>query len=500
MAFLRMALRNVVRNWNRTGMNILGMLVASSLMTVTVALSSGYAQGAALSYRQMVGADILVYPNRFVFGGPDDPGDSWQWRLLGADQPTDALFFHPALRRGHLSPSEAPAAYFDADALPAELKAIEGVAEIVPARLMNAFLVAEDVGDGSPVRIPVTLRGRDLALDTTYWDIPAVVTIGRYFRPDQDGEWLAILNQQAFEMGPYPGERLVLDVPAVKGRMADGSPILDLADLKTFYFMVYGSYLLSLGQVRIENAVELQAADQGPVGPPPTWQVAIDEPEVWVPAATFDRIYEQVSGQPFRYTRQLCIAVDNMFLAKDISAALSEVLPDATVLTVPQEVALAGIRYRARLQSWDPFRVEVVRQYSSRPTLAVDLKSELSALAFVVAGLLIVANMYILVTQRRREIGVLKAVGAADRDILTLIVTEVVGYSLAGSLLGFLTVRLLTIASMFASHESMVEGALLTVKAAGMVIGLTVGTALVFGLLPALEAARTPSASLLRDS
>jgi len=111
-----------------------------------------------------------------------------------------------------------------------------------------------------------------------------------------------------------------------------------------------------------------------------------------------------------------------------------------------------------------------------------------------------VANMYILVTQRRREIGVLKALGAASRDILALFLTETLGYSLAGSLLGFLTVRLITLASIFASSASLVEGALLTLQTAGAVVGLTVGISLVFGFLPAWEAARTPSASLLGDA
>lgn len=480
-------------------MIILSMMVASAMMTLTLALSSGYAAGVDLPWRQLVGADILIYPNRFVFAGGAGAGASWQWRRINPDQPTDALLFHPGLAAGYLSPSGAPPAYFDLQALPAALTTAEGVSGLAPARLLGAFLVTDD---GTTTRTPVTLRGRDMAADAGQYDIPDAVRGGRYFRPSQDGEWVALVNGPGLgALAPKVGGRLVLEVPTVRGQGPDGAPILDYTQPKPFYFLVYGETRLSLGTVRLRIDLPAeQAADYERAGPAPAWPVFVDTPEVWVPSGTFDKIYEEVAGQPFRYTRQLCVRTTDMFVAKRVAAELASLLPENTVLTVPQEVSLSGIRYDASLTNLDPMTVKVRRTYYERSTVTLDVKAELAVVAFIVAGLLIVANMYILVTQRRREIGILKAIGAAGRDVLVLFLVETLGYALAGSLLGFGGIRLLTLLSLFSSPASLVEGALLTLKALGAVAGLTVTIALVFGFLPAWEAARTPSATLLGDS
>ncbi len=496
-----MALRNVGRNWNRTGMIILSMMVASAMMTLTLAVSSGYAAGVDLPWRQLMGADILIYPDRFVFSGAVTAETSWQWRRISPDQPTDALFFHPGLAAGYLSPSGASPAFFDLRTLPASITGVEGVAGVAPARLLGAFLVTEN-RDGTTTRRPVTLRGRDMAADTGQYGIPDTVRGGRYFRPAQDGEWVALVNGPGLGVvAPKVGGPLVLEVPTVRGHGPDGAPILDYTRPRTFYFLVYGETRLSLGTVRLRiDLPAAQAANYERAGPAPAWPVFVDTPEVWVPSGTFDKIYQEVAGEPLRYAGQLCVRTTDFFLAKRVAAELTSLLPKNTVLTVPQEVSLSGIRYVASLTNLEPMTVTVARTYNERSTVALDVKTELALVAFVAAGLLIVANMYILVAQRRREIGILKAIGAAGRDVLVLFLVETLGYALAGSLLGFGIIRLLTLLSLFSSPASLIEGAFLTLKALGAVAGLTVAIAVVFGFLPAWEAARTPSATLLGDS
>jgi len=489
VVFVRMAVRNVARNWNRTGMIILGMMVASGLMTLTMSLATGYAEFAYLPYRQMVGADILIYPNRFVFDSPGGEADRWELRRPDPDLLTDARFFHPELARGYLSPADAPPAVFDLQDVPACLGEVEGVADWEPGRLLRAYVVFEDGG-----RLRVTLRGRDIAADRERYRMPGSVTVGRYFREEQDGEWVALVNEAVPELARlWPGSRLVLEVPTVKGFGPGGGPLLDYSEPRTYYFLVHGRYSLSLGTVPLQGV-----SSEDRAGPPPRVPVAIDEPEVWVPAGTFDRIYAEVSGAPLRYTGQLGVTVETMVHAKTVARALAEALPHCSVLTVPQEAALSGLHYEAYL-SEDGSGVDVVRAYRSRSTLAVDVKRELSFVAFLAAGLLVVANMYILVTQRRREIGVLKAIGSTGRDIVVLILTEAVGYSLTGSLIGFAAIRCLATLTLLGSSVTFVEGLALTLEAAAVVVGTTTLTALVFGLLPAWEAARTPSAALLTD-
>ena len=491
MVFFRMAVRNVGRNWNRTGMIILSMMVASALMTLTLALASGYPDTAHLSYRRMVGADILVYPNRFVFSNPTEPTEAWELRQLSPDQPTDVFFFHPAFASGYLSPKGAPPPYFDLENLPPALLEPAGVLRVEPGRLLRAYLVF--YGDEGVTRTPVTLRGRDIEADLTLYRIQETIVRGQAFGEAHDRDFVALVNGRGLGVTVSPGERLTLEIPSIRGHSEVGAPIVDHTDLRSYDFLIYAIFGLALGDVLVQGLEQEDEASKVRV------PVGIDQAEVWIPAGTFDRLYEEISGTWQRYAGQLGLTVESMFKAKEVAAALALELPDCTVLTVPQEASLAGMRYEA-IYDPDAGRIDVRRIYNSKPTTALDIKGRLAGLAFIVAGLLIVANMYILVTQRRREIGVLKAIGASSRDIFALILTESLGYSVIGSLIGFIFIRLMTLMSVFASSVSLIEGTLLSLQAGALVMGLTVGTSLVFGFLPAWDAARTPTATLVKDT
>lgn len=495
-----MALRNVGRNWNRTGMIILSMLAASAIMTLSLSLAGGYPEVAQLPYRQMLGADILVYPNRYIFSGASDQDQTWEVRRLGPDLVTDAAFFHPELKSGYLAPVGAPPPVFDLLDLPSVLRvenrtAYPDLAEVTPARLLRAYAIVED-GPLAGSRVAVIIRGRDLAADHAIWSIPDVVTLGSYPGPERDGERVAVVNGFAAAGLSWirPGTNLRVEVPRISGWSAGGLPVVDHAHPVEIRLEVLGRYRLDVGGRSISG---LPAEDR--IGPPPVVPMAIDEPEIWIPAGTFDQLYEEINGSRPRYVSQLHLRIASMANAKILAAELGALLPECTVLTVPQEVSLSGIDYVPYYDPDQPGGLRFEREYHGRAALSADISREFMTLAFVVAGLLVVANMYIMVSQRRREIGVIKAVGATSGDVFTLILVETLGYALAGSLIGFFAVRLLTLIILVASSVTLVEGVLLTLHAAAVVVGSTTGIALLFGFLPAWEAARTPSATLLGD-
>lgn len=66
-------------------------------------------------------------------------------------------------------------------------------------------------------------------------------------------------------------------------------------------------------------------------------------------------------------------------------------------------------------------------------TLAV---SGIGAISLLVAGILIMNVMLISVAQRRQEIGLLKAIGASDRDVMQIFLSEAMVMACAGALLG----------------------------------------------------------------
>ncbi len=121
------------------------------------------------------------------------------------------------------------------------------------------------------------------------------------------------------------------------------------------------------------------------------------------------------------------------------------------------------------------------------------------AIALVIAALGITNALLAAVRERRREIGVLKAIGARDRDVLAIFLVEASALGLAGGLLGT-AVGWLTAAGVGQIVNSyLVDQGLVPVEVGLPVVVLLGGIAgstllaLGGGVLPAMRAARLPA-------
>jgi putative ABC transport system permease protein len=118
----------------------------------------------------------------------------------------------------------------------------------------------------------------------------------------------------------------------------------------------------------------------------------------------------------------------------------------------------------------------------------------LSAVGLLVGGIGVMAVMMISVTERTREIGIRKAVGATRRDIMQQFLIEAATLTgiggVAGILMGLLVGRA---ANTFMRIQSMPPLDLTL-----LAVFVSVGIGIAFGLLPARRAARLDPIEALR--
>jgi putative ABC transport system permease protein len=134
-----------------------------------------------------------------------------------------------------------------------------------------------------------------------------------------------------------------------------------------------------------------------------------------------------------------------------------------------------------------------VRAASSESTdVFTTLLGAVAAISLLVGGIGVMNIMLVSVTERTREIGIRKAIGARRGDVLTQFLTEAVLVSMLGGLLG-VAVGLLASHFEIAGVQPVVE-----VSAVFLAFGASVACGLFFGTYPAARAARLRPVEALR--
>jgi len=120
----------------------------------------------------------------------------------------------------------------------------------------------------------------------------------------------------------------------------------------------------------------------------------------------------------------------------------------------------------------------------------------LSSVGLLVGGVGVVAIMMISVTERTREIGVRKALGATRATILWQFLVEAVTLTAVGALVGLgFGIAVANAVEMFAPVPIPVSTPLSTIAIA---LGMSAFTGILFGMLPAIRASRLDPVAALR--
>jgi len=173
---------------------------------------------------------------------------------------------------------------------------------------------------------------------------------------------------------------------------------------------------------------------------------------------------------------------------------------DMRVMEEAQDQARTILRARRKLQynQKDDFGIMTtatfIELYNNLTATLWLVLVFVSSIALVVGGIVIMNIMLVSVTERTREVGIRKAIGARRRDILWQFLVEAATLAVIGGGIGVLIGILFALVLDYASPLPA------TVELWAVVTGLVVssGVGIIFGLFPAVKAARLDPIESLR--
>ena len=205
--------------------------------------------------------------------------------------------------------------------------------------------------------------------------------------------------------------------------------------------------------------------------------------KVLVPRTTFDALFE-----PSHKINKLFVRLGS---AKGLAARLS---------FVERVVKATLLRRHLGVEN---FKVEGEEGHANQERLILDIIKLLllgtGLLSLFVGGINIMNIMLVTVTERTREIGVRRAIGASPGAILIQFLLEAGTIALAGGVIGVLGGIFLSWAiALLLTHALGAWSLHVEMWSVGLGLGLSLSTGIVFGLFPAWRAARLDPVEALR--
>lgn len=199
---------------------------------------------------------------------------------------------------------------------------------------------------------------------------------------------------------------------------------------------------------------------------------------------------------PLPVAQELLIPSDTPF-GRKVSRIFLEAKPDETIEQVTfQAVNLLKRRHQVTEQS--NFFVgnaqEEINIYNNIARGLTVFLGFVAAISLLVGGINVMNVMLVSVKERTREIGLLKALGASEEDILTQFLIEALVISMVGGLLGIgLGVSFVNLIAVFSPLKPEV-----TPLSIVLAVGVSASVGVFFGILPAAQAANLDPITALR--
>ncbi len=232
----------------------------------------------------------------------------------------------------------------------------------------------------------------------------------------------------------------------------------------------------------LEQQIQIEGRNYRVIG-------VLQEREIFLVGAEDPNNENKAVYLPFKTVKQLYPANEDCFImAMAKPGKLNEALEEMRLILRRQRQVPADGKDNFGVQTSD----EIVKQFGAITSGVFILMVAISSVGLLIGGIGVMNVMLVSVTERTKEIGIRKAIGARSLDIITQFLIEAVTLTSLGGVLGIL----IGVGLAFLIQFILPTYIPLWAPIVGFCV--SVGIGLVFGLLPAWKAARLDPIEALR--
>jgi len=229
---------------------------------------------------------------------------------------------------------------------------------------------------------------------------------------------------------------------------------------------------------------------QEPAPVPLSEQGYVHFSDVYLSEDTWLHIWDEQSGGQTYPTLALGLHVKSMDEVYGTVDRLRETYPSLAIFSLREVVGQVNRFNRMDRFYAAPTQYWASEQVSVHAFASQDYKTVTASLLYLNAGILLACQMLMAIASRKNEIGVLKAIGARQREVTIMILTEAGILAVLGSLVGFALVKAAGIHQALSNNVSLGNILKTAGLEQGVVLMATITAAVIFGALPAWRVSR----------